>query len=155
MLRHDFSPRNGQAETSFSRHGPGSEAAVASSTSKAKMVTVLPRHPTDPSDSGKGSMRITSVKSEVTPRHGGQGQRRRIVIRRSNTHTPMTDTPSPALVTRGSSDVSRLVENSKNKKFQIERQFDGKTVLAGLRLTRLKILPVLTREHYTSLLHWV
>jgi hypothetical protein len=25
----------------------------------------------------------------------------------------------------------------------------------NIKLTRLKILPVLTREHYTSLLHWV
>jgi hypothetical protein len=33
----------------------------------------------------------------------------------------------------------------------LERDFERD----NLAETRLKILPVLTREHYTSLLHWV
>jgi hypothetical protein len=33
-------------------------------------------------------------------------------------------------------------------------QFQRTTQRARVK-TRLKILPVLTREHYTSLLHWV
>jgi hypothetical protein len=44
--------------------------------------------------------------------------------------------------------ITELIINSYRKKK------NWKTKI-GKQKTRLKILPVLTREHYTSLLHWV
>jgi hypothetical protein len=47
------------------------------------------------------------------------------------------------------SDPFEKEENGKKHDFLTEEEEEKKIK------TRLKILPVLTREHYTSLLHWV
>jgi hypothetical protein len=41
------------------------------------------------------------------------------------------------------------------KRVQEVQERQGEIIEVKIELTRLKILPVLTREHYTSLLHWV